>query len=85
MEFERIYNVLLSLFLLGLGIHSLLYREWAIKVSERGFKHWYKKTGFSLFKFQAENMDSTYMRMVSVLVGVIFIIVGLQMLIHNIR
>jgi len=84
MEFEKIYNILLALLLLGFGIHALIYREWSIKISEKGFKRWYKKTGLSLFKFQEENMDSTYMRMVSVLVGIIFIVVGLQMLVQNI-
>jgi hypothetical protein len=64
------------------GLLLLLFREEFIQGTERGFRKWYAKTGFFLFQLQAENTDSTYMRMVIVLVAVGFILVGISTLMH---
>ena len=76
-DFESTYNTIWSILAIIGGIYLLMFREKFIKGIERGFNEWYAKTGFFLFRIQSEDADSTYMRMVTVLVASMFIIVGI--------
>ena len=82
--FTGIYYIIWSVVAIGGGVLLLFFREKYIKLIERGFRNWYNKTGFFLFKLQAENTDSAYMRMVTVIVAIVFIAVGIITLIQNI-
>ena len=79
-EFAKVYYISWSVLAIIGGILLLLFREKFIQGTERGFRKWHAKTGFFLFRLQAENTDGTYMRMVTVLVAVIFIVVGIPTL-----
>jgi len=76
-DFASIYSAIWSVLATIGGISLLIFREKFIKGIEHGFKEWYAKTGFFLFRLQSEDADSTYMRMVTVLVASMFIIVGI--------
>lgn len=76
-EVGNTYQIIWSILAIIGGVLLLVFRERFIQGTERRFRIWYNKTGFFVFKLQAENTDSTYMRMVSVLVAIMFIVVGI--------
>ena len=73
MLYETIWPIVSIL----IGIYVLTRREWLIRHNTRAFFWLYEVTKIELFKREGESFDSAYMRMVSVLVGVIFIVIGI--------
>jgi hypothetical protein len=59
------------------GIYVLIGREKLIRQNTRAFYRLYEMTKIQFFKSQRENYDSTYMRMVTILVGIMFIVVNI--------
>ena len=72
MSYETIWPIAAIL----AGIYVLISRDKLIKQNTRAFGRLYEITKIDLFKREGEGFDSTYMRMVSVLVGIILIVVG---------
>jgi hypothetical protein len=77
-DFYAAYQLLWAILALGGGILMLCFRERFIRGNIRICEYLYKKTRLSWFKLQAEGMDSTYMRLVTVIVAVFFIYSGVQ-------
>lgn len=78
----QVYEIVWSVLAIIGGILLLVFREKFIEGTERISRSWYDRTGFFVFRLQAENTDSTSMRMVSVVVAIIFIVVGLSTLLN---
>jgi len=72
MLYETIWPIVSIL----VGIYVLMSRERLIKHNARAFFWLYEITKIELFKREGQAFDSTYMRMVSVLVGIILIVIG---------
>ena len=83
-NFNRIFNILWSIFAFGGGIYLIIYREQFMKLSERVLRNRYKQTGFFLFKLQAENMNTAYIRTSMPIVGIFFLIAGIIVFLQNI-
>jgi hypothetical protein len=66
-----------SVFAILGGTMLLIFRERFIRGNSQTFRRLFDKTQFLIFKFQADNMDSTSMRMISVMVAIILIAVGI--------
>jgi hypothetical protein len=73
---ENLYQTVWPIIAILAGIYVFIFRENLIKQNVRAFSWLYKMTKINFFKVQSENYDSTYMRMVTVLVGVIFVSLG---------
>ena len=83
-NFNRIYNILWSIFAFGSGLYLLIYTEQFIKLAKRRFNNLYQKTGFFLFKLQAESIDSDYIHATTSLVGLFFAAAGVLIFLQNI-
>jgi hypothetical protein len=81
---ENLYEKLWPIVVILGGIYVLISREKLVRQNARAFLRLYEITKMQFFKTEGESFDSTYMRMVSVLVGVIFIVVGVLALTGNV-
>ncbi len=80
-DLAKLWEIVWSILAIGFGAYGVFFTEKSIKNNTNRFRKLYEKTHFPLFKSMARDYDSTSQRMVTVLVGVIFIIVGILNLI----
>ncbi len=66
-------NNLDSLINITIALLLLIFSNTFIQISIKLLNHCYLRTGLKVFKFQADNMDSVYVRMVIVLVSIILL------------
>jgi hypothetical protein len=82
--FTQVYYLIWSVLAVVGGVLILLFRKDFLKRNARAFEYLYEKTHFGVFKHQAEKMDTAYMRTVSTIVAIGFVMLGLYTVIHNI-
>ena len=73
----NMWDIFFSVVAIVVGVLLIICRERFIKGNSRAFWKLYTRTQFPLFKNQAESMDSTYMRMITVVVATFFIVAGI--------
>ncbi|MFC1613192.1 hypothetical protein ACFL23_02555 [Patescibacteria group bacterium] len=79
--FGRVWDIIWSLFAICGGLVILFNRNWFISSNSRAFLKLYKKTNFSLFKRQAEDMNKEYMHLLVVVLAIFFIVIGIRILV----
>jgi len=83
-EVGKFFYILWSIVAISTGIIALFFRKWSMEFMERGFLLWYKKTNFHLFKLQAEGLTKPYMNILSIFLGIVFLVLGILTLFENI-
>lgn len=83
MEPAKVYEIVWAFGLIGVGIVSIFFRKWGIKHNVKGFQSLYEKTGFPLFRRQAEEMGKPYMNILTLVIGVLLLAIGLAVLTKN--
>ena len=77
------HNVLWSLVAIGMGSFIAIYTNRFIADCKRYFEWLYRKTGFPLFKLQADSTQKPYMRVFYRFFGIMFAVIGATLLLHN--
>ncbi len=73
METIDVFN---SIAVIIVGCLLLLFRKQFIALTKFLAEKWYKKTGFFLYKIQIDNANTPSTRLAIIVVGLLFIIVG---------
>ena len=76
-EFAKYYKIIWSAGAFIVAIIGIIFRKWTIDLMERGFLNFYNRTGFHLFKRQAEEIREPYIRIFITFVSVILGIAGI--------
>jgi hypothetical protein len=80
-----IYSII-DLFITSLyiGIFGTVFRRQYIEMCAKAFEFLYNKTGFFVFKIQADGMRKPYMKILIPIIATIILIVGITDFISNI-
>lgn len=78
-----VFTTVWGLGAVALGAYGAIYRDKFIERNKRYFEKMYAKTGFFLFKKQAEGMTQTYMYPFARAMGILFVVIGLVTLYKN--
>jgi hypothetical protein len=73
-------QIISGLVVLIVGLLIVIFNERFIFILKSAFDTLYRASGLKLFKFYTDNTDSTYQRMTNLLIGVFFIVIGLNLL-----
>ncbi len=81
-EVTTTYDIIWAIGAVIFGVALLIFRERFLSGNAKIFKNLYEKTNFFLFKHGAAKMNSTDIRIVSIIVAVVLIVAGVGILIN---
>ncbi len=81
---ENIWNIIVGVIAIYVGVVSVFFNRWGTEFNARGFEWIYKKTNISIFKFQSEGIRKMPMRVFMFVLGLIFLAFGIMTLLKNI-
>jgi hypothetical protein len=77
------YEILWSVLAIGMGGFIAIYTDKFVSDCKRYFEWLYRKTGFPLFKLQAEGVQKPHIWVFYRSFGIMFAIIGVTLLLHN--
>jgi hypothetical protein len=75
-----VYGIVWAVFAVCIGVFGLLCMELFIKGNVRLYEYLFERTGFSVFKYYATNMDSTFVRLTVYIVSTALLVLGIKVL-----
>jgi hypothetical protein len=79
----QLYQLVWAIFAICLGGFGVFYMDLFIKFNVKLYRVLFDKTGFSVFRYYADNMNSTSVRLTAYIVAVMLIVLGTKLLLWH--
>jgi hypothetical protein len=76
----QLYDIVWAIGAICIGVFGLFFMDRFIKGNVRLYKYLFERTGFSVFKFYASNMDTKYVRLTAYIVSIALLLLGIKIL-----
>jgi hypothetical protein len=80
----QVYEIVWAVFAICMGLFGVFFMGLFIKGNVRLYNNLFERTGFSVFKYYASNLDTTSVRLAAYIVSMALLALGIKILLVDV-